>query len=162
MNVSFIVFATTRLIQMIIPSTSLVTNYSFESGVCELRSFLKHVLDITVAGVAVLITHHVFVTAMCVDASYFCHVRASLCAAQRDRCVLLVIKAMSSWPCCCGVEIFHCAVWIRDMPSGWSDHFHPDSSADPPVVLSDLYPLPFIIYLFKIPRPDSLLLSSYN
>lgn len=60
-----------------------------------------------------------------------CQLKASLCVAQHD--VLSVAKVVSKRLRCYryyGVKIGHCAVWIRHMSSGFSDHFSPDSSAD--------------------------------
>lgn len=42
----------------------------------------------------------------------------------------LVVRLVSSAPVWCRMKLRHCAVWIRDMTSGFRDNFGPDSSVD--------------------------------
>lgn len=76
------------------------------------------------------------------------HYEAWYDAAQLEHDVLVVADTASTSPRWCTIKIRPCAVWIRDMTSGFSDYFGPDSSADGSLCIS-------IVFIL-------LLLSSYS
>lgn len=66
------------------------------------------------------------------------HYEAWYDVAHLEHDVLLVADVVSTSPRWCTIKIQPCVVWIRDMTSGFSDYFGPDSSADGSLCISQL------------------------
>lgn len=78
-----------------------------------------------------------FLASMKLPESNSCQLREALCIAQYNHNLPLMAKVLSSgW---CWMKIKHCAVWNRNMTSGFSDYFDPDSSADRFFCITKLY-----------------------